>query len=281
MTPVALSHFPEQFTKNVVLWVAVPQVLAEAFRVGNSRGLPLSRAPFFHRLDQVIHSVVLPEPRTLALMAIQHPSLPLDRSRNVDPERRNDWLPEGILPLQRVAVEQVRDVFEWRVNVSAVQEVLDWGGECGRSHELARLFVVQVVVVGAMREHDLWLHRVQQSNDFLECRFVVDHPQVAFLDAVIRRANCLGRRFSFTATDTCDFVRRVLGRPAIAGCHAHDMDGPAVFLVQADERAGAEKLGVVRVGEDGDGDVVRHDRFVNEKKPGVAAGLSGETTAEF
>ena len=58
------------------------------------------------------------------------------------------------------------------------------------------------------------------------------------------------------APDAGDLVGRVLRRAAVAGRHRGDVDVPAALLFEPDERAGAEELGVVGVGEDRDGGAV-------------------------
>src|SRR5439155_22827427 len=61
-----LLHLSQEQSQNIILRVAVPEVLAEAFRVLHPRGLTLCRAPLFHLVQQVIDTVVLSQPGPLA-----------------------------------------------------------------------------------------------------------------------------------------------------------------------------------------------------------------------
>ena len=93
---------------------------------------------------------------------------------------------------------------------------------------------------------------VEETDHLLEHDLVVDHAQVALLEAVVGPADGLRRRLPLAPANARDLVRCVLGRTAIAGRHRREVDRPAVFLAEPDQRAGTEKLGVVGVREDGD-----------------------------
>src|SRR5262245_22673160 len=121
------------------------EVLAEALGVLHARGLPLRRAPRLHLFHEIVYTMVLAQPRALALVARQHPRLVLDHWRDVDAEPRRDRLPESVLPFERIAVEEVRDVVERRVALvgagAVVEEVPDGRGEGRGADQFARLLV--------------------------------------------------------------------------------------------------------------------------------------------
>src|SRR4029078_13028833 len=101
--------------------------------------LPLRGPPVLHRLHQVINAVVLAEPGALAFVAIEHPRLLRDDASDVDAERRDDRVPKGILPFERVAVKEMGDVIERRMDVATVQEIGNGRGERGGTDDLAGL----------------------------------------------------------------------------------------------------------------------------------------------
>ena len=112
-----------------------------------------------------------------------------------------------------------------------VEEVRDRCGEGRGPDDLARLLVIEVVIVRAVREDDLRPDGVEESDDLLQHDLVVDHAKVAFLEAVVRPADGLGSGPSLAAANPGDLIRIVFGRTAIAGGHGRDVDRPAVFLV--------------------------------------------------
>ena len=114
-------HRAQQFAQNVVLRVAVPQVLTIPFGEGDPGHLALLRGPVAHRIDEVVHAVVFAQPRPLAFVARQHAGFVVDGRRDVDAERRSDRLAENILAFERIAVEEVRDGIDRFVPVPTVE----------------------------------------------------------------------------------------------------------------------------------------------------------------
>src|SRR5262245_30032374 len=60
------SEGAQERAQQVVLGVAVPQVLAEALGEGHAAGAAAAGAPVAHRLQVLVHAVVLEQPLALA-----------------------------------------------------------------------------------------------------------------------------------------------------------------------------------------------------------------------
>ena len=75
------QRLAQNLTQKVVLRIAVSQVLAETLREGHAGGPALASAPVAHRLEILVHAVVLEQPFALAGVGGQHRGLLLDHAR--------------------------------------------------------------------------------------------------------------------------------------------------------------------------------------------------------
>lgn len=238
----------------------MPEVLAEPFRVFHASGTTLLGGPSLHRIDQTIDAVVLAEPVPLAFVAFEHSRFIVDHRRDIDAKCRNDLLAEKIFAFERVAVIRVRDRIDRRVFVSAVKKIWNRGGECRGPYDFARLFVVEVVIVRAVREYDFRADAVDEPYNFLQNALVENHSQVALFDAVIRRTDRAGGSGPLGTSNAGDLVGVVFGRTAVAGRHRRDVDFKSMFPLQPNERARTQKLRIVRMSDDRENDG-SHKRF--------------------
>ena len=121
--------------------------------------------------------------------------------------------------------------------------------------DLAALLVIEVVVVGAVREDDLGPDGVQEANHLLQDGLVEHDAQVALLEAVVSPADGLGGGGPLSRR-----IRRsrplVLGRPAIPGCHRRDVDRPAAFPAETRGSVPAQRNSASSGCEDGNRDGV-------------------------
>ena len=129
-----------------------------------------------------------------------------------------------------------------------------------------------------MREDDLRADSVQQPNHFFEHRLSVDHAQVAFFQAVVGAADCGRGGPPFSTANPGDLVGPMLSRAAIPGRHGREVDGPAVLRAESQQRAGAEELGIIRMGQNGDRDAV-HGRTSGSGVLGPRSRFANRITA--
>ncbi len=182
-------------------------------------------------------------------MAFEHSRFLVDHRRDIDAKGRYDLLAEKILALERIAIVRVRNRIDWWVFVAAVKEIRYRGGEGCCAYDFARLFVVEVVIVRAVREDDVCTDAVDEPSDFLQYSFVVNHSQIAFFEAVIRRTNCTRSSGPFGAANAGDLFGAVFRRTAVAWCHRRDVDVETVFPLQPNERSRTKKLRIIGVGK--------------------------------
>ena len=150
------SEAPEQFRQDVPLRIAVAEVLAETFRVLHARVRSLRRRPTPSSTRRGCR-------RRGACAATRAGSRgtpasapsPRSRSRCRCGTTGAIGVAERILALERIAVEQMRDVVERRMHVAAMEEVRDRRRERRGPDDLARLLVIEVVIVRTVREDDL------------------------------------------------------------------------------------------------------------------------------
>ena len=205
----------------------------------------------------LVDPVVRPQPLPLAGVARQHGQFLLLLGRDVDHRRRLHFDPQRVDPVHRVAVVQVRDARPWLEREGG--DVRRAVPERGRPRQQARLLVVEVVVPGGVREHQRRRDPSEQVRRQADRLLVVHHQQVALPEAVVRRPDQGGRRPGLARADRADVPRRLGHRPAVPRGGRRDMHLPP-RLGEPHERPPAKDLGVVGVGEEGEGDAVHDDR---------------------
>src|SRR5688572_11672234 len=132
--------------------------------------------------------------------------------------------------------------------------------------------MIEVVILGAVRQHDARLDLTNQSRDLRQRRLIVHHQQVALLDAMIDPANDGRGGGTLRTADASDFLRGVLRRTTVSRRHGGKVDCPVVLATQARKRSAAEELRVVGMSED------RQDRGVHSGWCGPEWGPPGGAT---
>src|ERR1043166_3948694 len=145
----------QQVRDDVLLGITVPKVLPEALGIGDSRQPTTLGAPIRHRLNVLVHPVVLHQPVTLAGVALKHFHLDVDNVADIDDEVRRDVAAERVLSLNRVTVIEVRNVRQGSTELTVGQEVGDRRPERGGADDRAGDFVIEHVVGWAVRQHDI------------------------------------------------------------------------------------------------------------------------------
>src|SRR5262249_32305215 len=102
----------EYFAEQIDRRIAVAEMLAKALGKGDARFLAAPGAPVAHGVDVVIDAVVLQQPFSLAGVRRQHGDFRLEHAADIHAKRWSDIAAERILALDRIAIVQVRDVFE-------------------------------------------------------------------------------------------------------------------------------------------------------------------------
>src|SRR4051812_38224706 len=68
----------QELRENIILWIAMAQVLAKSLGESNPELAAALGAPLFHRDDIVVHAVMLQQPVALAGVAGEHVGLQVD-----------------------------------------------------------------------------------------------------------------------------------------------------------------------------------------------------------
>src|SRR5580704_170592 len=90
-------------------------------------------------------------------------------------------------------------------------------GERRAANDLARHFVVEMIIVGAMSKDDVGTNAAKKRGGFGECLLVVYDEQVAFVQAMIGSTDQSRCRGAFAATNSADLLGRVFRRSTVAG----------------------------------------------------------------
>src|SRR5262249_35180001 len=130
-----LSGGAQELGQEVVLRVAVAEVLAEALGVGDA-GLPAAAGtPVAPRGEGGGHAGGREQPLALAGVRRQHLGLGGDDRAHVDTEGRLHVAAQRVLALHGVAVVEVRDVVQGRRVAAAGAEVRGGRAEGGGPHQ--------------------------------------------------------------------------------------------------------------------------------------------------
>src|SRR5262245_12965079 len=167
----------EELAEQVILRIAVAEVLAVSFGEGDDALAAAVRAPFFHRCDVVVHPVMLDQPVSLADVGGEHLSLCVDHFANINAKAGCDLVAQRAFAFNRVAVIQMRDVRERRKVALEVKR--DWSGERGGPDEGAGLLVVQVIARRAVGNHNGRFDHTQKLGHLRQGSRIVHHQQVA------------------------------------------------------------------------------------------------------
>src|SRR5262249_41354360 len=99
----------EQPDEQIVLRIAMAEVLSKSLRECSTAFATSARAPILHRFNVIVHPVMLEEPIALAGVLGQHFGLDLNDRANVDAKGRRNLLTESIFAFDRIAIIQAWD----------------------------------------------------------------------------------------------------------------------------------------------------------------------------
>ena len=105
--PLTWTRSPSSSGQQIILRIAVSQVLPESLGIRRADQFPAPAAHRLHGLDVFIHAVLFQEPLALAGMAGEHAGLRLDHAGGVHDRRRIDGHAQQVFAFDRVGIVQV------------------------------------------------------------------------------------------------------------------------------------------------------------------------------
>jgi hypothetical protein len=102
---------PQQLAEQIVLRIAVAQMLPIAFGEWHTTRLASLRAPITHGVQVMIHAMMLSQPVALTGVTGEHLGFGLDHLANIHAKCGRKGPAQGIFPLDGIGVIEVRNSF--------------------------------------------------------------------------------------------------------------------------------------------------------------------------